>query len=405
MNPQNNTTHMAFAEFVALMALMMSLVALSIDAMLPALPQIGADLNVLQANDNQLIVSLLFLGFALGQIIYGPVSDSFGRKPAVYLGFSLVITGCILSLFAETFTMMLVGRFLQGLGLAAPRVITFALVRDQFHGNEMARVMSFIMSIFILMPMIAPALGQGILLLSNWRMIFAFILGLSILVLLWFNIRQPETLTKEQRQPFSLSTIMTNLRAICRNRVVLGYTVMSGFVFSSFLGYLSSAQQIFQDLYQLGTMFPLYFALLALAAGCASLINARLVMIFGMFNMARFALITTSLISIFFFVVVYQTGGQPQLWLLMVYLFSVIFCFGLLMGNLNALAMEPLGHMAGIGASLVGALSTFISVPFGILIGQSYQNSVLPLVAGFTIFSLLSLMVMYWIGLKKATEL
>ncbi len=392
---------MHFGEFIALMALLMSLMALSIDIMLPALAQIGQDLLVTHSNDNQLIISLLFLGFGVGMIFYGPLSDSFGRKPAIYIGLSLAIAGCVISLFAESFFIMLLGRFLQGLGLASARIITVALVRDLYHGNEMGKVMSLIMAIFILVPILAPALGQGILFVAHWRMIFVFILVLSIMILIWFTLRQAETIHDEDKIPFSFQKIIANLWLILKNKDVMAYTVMSGFVFSAFLGYLNSAQQIFQEQYHLGVKFPLYFGVLAISVGCASLLNAKLVMKYGMHDMSKYALLAISLISIFFFAFSATSHGHPNLWQLMIYLAIVLFCFGILMGNLNGLAMEPLGHMAGIGASLVGAVSTFIAVPFGAIIGQSYAQSVLPLILGFITFSLLSLLVMFWLGYQK----
>ena len=392
---------MHFGEFIALMAILMSLMALSIDIMLPAMGQIGQDLQVAHTNDNQLIISLLFLGFAIGMIFYGPLSDSFGRKPAIYLGLSIAIVGCIISLIAESYSTMLLGRFLQGLGLASARIITVALVRDLYHGNEMGKVMSLIMALFILVPILAPALGQGILFIAHWRMIFMFILVLSILVLIWFSIRQVETIHHEDKIPFSLKNIGGNLWIILKNKEVMAYTVMSGFVFSAFLGYLNSSQQIFQEQYHLGTKFPLYFGVLAIAVGVASLLNAKLVMKYGMHDMSKYALLTISLTSIVFFCFSSQFNGNPALWQLMVYLAIMLFCFGILTGNLNGLAMEPLGHMAGIGASLVGAVSTFIAVPFGAIIGQNYALSVQPLVFGFISFSILSLMMMGWLRLQK----
>jgi len=405
MTEQQTTKTMAFGEFIALMALMMSLMALCIDIMLPALAQIGNDLNVAEANDTQLIISILFLGFALGMVIYGPLSDSYGRKPAIYLGFAIAIVGCVISLFSDTYLWMLIGRFLQGLGLASARIITVALVRDLYHGNEMGKVMSLIMTIFILVPILAPSLGQGILLFANWHMIFWFILALSLLILVWFALRQVETIPAHKRKPFSLSQIAQNLLLIFKHREVMGYTIMSGLVFSAFLGYLNTSQQMFQSQYHLGKLFPIYFGALAIAVGCASMVNAKLVMRFGMRTMSTYALITISVVSIIFFAVALPEHGQPPLWQMMVYLSIVLFCFGILMGNLNGLAMEPLGKMAGLGASLVGAISTFIAVPFGTLIGQSYNNSILPIVFGFALFSILSLLVMRWITLKVSTAL
>lgn len=401
MNKPKQKSDMHFGEFIALMALLMSLMALSIDIMLPAMTQIGQDLQVTHNNDNQLIISLLFLGFSIGMIFYGPLSDSFGRKPTIYLGLSIAIAGCITSLISESYSIMLLGRFLQGLGLASARIITVTLVRDLYHGNEMGKVMSLIMSLFILVPILAPALGQGILLIAHWRMIFVFILALSVLVLIWFTIRQVETLHHEDKTPFSLKNIGQNLWLILKNKEVMAYTVMSGFVFSAFLGYLNSSQQIFQGQYHLGVMFPLYFGVLAISVGLASLFNAKLVMKYGMHDMSKYALFTMSVVSLLFFCFSRQSNGNPALWQLMMYLAIVLFCFGILMSNLNGLAMEPLGHMAGIGASLVGAVSTFIAVPFGAIIGQSYTQSVLPLVLGFITFSLLSLLVMFWLKHQK----
>jgi len=401
MSQEADSHKMSYGEFVALMAFMTSLAALSIDAMLPALAQIGADLGAVHANDNQLIISVLFLGFAIGQIPYGPLSDSFGRKPAAYLGFFFVILGFLISIFCTTFSTMLIGRFIQGMGLAAPRIISVALIRDQYKGDEMAKVMSFVMSVFILIPTVAPAFGQAILLIANWRMIFGCSLFLTLVILVWFRFRQEETLNAQSRTPFSIRDIANNMIQICLNPIVLGYVVMSGLVFSGLLGYLNSVQQIFQVQYELGTLFPLYFSILALSIGGASFINGKLVLKYGMRNMSSFALIIVCVVSAVFFVISYYSEGHPSLWSLMLYLMIVLFCLGILMGNLNSLAMEPLGELAGIGASVVGALSTFISVPFGMLIGQSYDNTVLPLILGFAVSSVLALFLMYRIHIRE----
>ena len=202
----SNQSTIGLGEFVALMATLTALVALSIDMVLPALPAIGATLGVERANDNQLIVSLLFLGFGLGQLFYGPLSDAAGRKPAAYVGLALFTVGCLLALLARTFPLMLAGRFLQGIGVAGPRTITLALVRDRFEGREMARVMSLIMGVFILVPIVAPALGQAILGVSGWRAIFGVYLAMGLIASVWFAIRQEETLPADRRMPFSLAT-------------------------------------------------------------------------------------------------------------------------------------------------------------------------------------------------------
>lgn len=389
-------TSLGFGEFVALAAMMTSLVALSIDAMLPALPEIGQELGVLRANDNQLIISMLFLGMAVGQMVYGPLSDSTGRKPAIYGGFGLFIIGCLLCLLAPTFPVMLAGRLLQGIGAAGPRIVTVALIRDQYQGRAMARVMSFVMTVFILVPVIAPALGQGLLSFAHWRAIFGVYLALALITVSWFALRQPETLAPNRRIPCSLERIMAAIREILANRIALGYTITAGLISGVFLGYLNSAQQIFQEQYGLGAQFPLYFALLALALGSASFLNARLVMRYGMRMLASGALLIISGNSIIFWVIAYALAGQPPLWALMIFLLVSFFCIGILFGNLNALAMEPLGHIAGVGAAVVGALSTLISMLLGTLIGQSYNGTILPLVGGFMILSLAAGVVMRW---------
>jgi DHA1 family bicyclomycin/chloramphenicol resistance-like MFS transporter len=377
----------SFGEFVALMAMLTSLVALSIDAVLPALPAIGGDLGVVRDNDNQLVISLLFLGFAVGQMIYGPLSDSTGRKPAAYVGLGLFIGGSVLSMMAWSFRAVLLGRFLQGVGVAGPRTITLALVRDQYAGREMARVMSFVMAIFILVPVVAPTIGQTIMLLAGWRAIFGAYLAMALVTTVWFVWRQPETLPPARRMPLSAERLARAVLEVFRSRIAVGYTVAAGLVFGSFLGYLNSAQQILQVQYGLGSRFPLYFAILAIAIGGSSLSNARLVMRYGMQSLASRSLLAIAAVSSVFLMVAWALGGHPPLWALMGYLVLVFFGVGVLFGNLNALAMEPLGHVAGTGAAVVGSLSTLISLVLGTAIGQSYNQTILPLVAGFAVLS------------------
>jgi len=215
-------------------------------------------------------------------------------------------------------------------------------------------------------------------------------LVLVLIVISWFWLRQPETLARKNRIKFSFFKLALDIRAILRNRAALGYTLTMGFIFGAFLGYLSSSQQIFQVLYGLFDLFPLYFGILACAIGCASLVNARLVMRFGMRRLSRFALQSICLLCAAFF------DGHPDLYLLMMYLLGVFFLFGILSGNLNALAMEPLGHIAGIGSAVVGSLSTMISVVFGIIIANAYNETILPLVAGFAILGFASLLIFKW---------
>ncbi len=381
-----NNDKIGFGEFVGLMATLMALTALSIDAMLPALTNIGSDLGVIEPNDNQLIISVLFLGLAIGQLFYGPLSDNIGRKPALYIGLVFFGVGCLVSLFSNSLTMMLVGRCLQGIGLSGPRVVSVAIIRDLYKGERMAQVMSFVMAVFIAVPALAPALGQGILFIANWRMIFLVLLILGVIALIWFSIRQHETLPKENRLKFSFFNLWKALKEISTIRSTVFYTLSAGFISSAFVGFLNSSQQVFQIQFGLGEKFPIYFAAIALSVGTASFVNGKLVMKFGMQNMVRTAVSAIVVISVLFFAFMNSITTPPSLTFFMVYLLSTVFFIGILFGNLNSMAMEPLGHMAGIGAAIVGSVSTFISVPFGTYIGMQYNGTVEPLVFGFLIF-------------------
>ena len=404
MASNKNQSSPSYLEFVILVSMMMSLMALSIDAMLPALPQIGSDLNLQNANDRQLIVSTIFLGVAVGQFFFGPLSDKTGRKPAMYIGYSLYIFGSLISAFANTFSIMLFGRLLQGIGISAPRAVLLALVRDLYQGRLMARVMSFVMTVLLLIPMIAPSLGQAILLRAGWRSIFFSFILMALITLIWFALRMPETLSPDKRTQFSLQHIIKTTIEIIKIRPAFGYTLSAGLISGAFLGYLNSAQQIFQEGYALGERFPLYFALIALSIGMASFTNARLVLRFGMRFLVWWSLIAILGLSTLTLGIAMITSGQLPLWLIISYLMFTFFCTGILFGNQNSLAMEPLGNLAGIGAAVVGSLSTLISIPLGTLIGRSYNETVVPLIIGIAVLSGLSIGVVRWAKTNPESE-
>jgi DHA1 family bicyclomycin/chloramphenicol resistance-like MFS transporter len=386
----------SYSEFVILVSAMTSLAALSSDAMLPSLPQIGSDLNVQNANDRQLVVSVLFLGMAVGQLFFGPLSDHTGRKPAIYAGYALFIAGSLLSVYAINFPMMLLGRLLQGVGISSPRAVTLALVRDRYAGRAMARVMSFVMTVFIVVPMLAPTFGQAVLVFSGWRAIFLSFMLMAIVTSVWFALRMPETLAQENRSSFSLQQIISTIRAILKIRIALGYTLTAGLIHGVFLGYLNSTQQIFQEQYALGASFPLYFGVISLSLGMASLTNARAVMRLGMRFLVRRSLFFVLGLSNLALVIALLTAGHPPLWTLVPYLMVSFYGIGIIFGNLNALAMEPLGHLAGIGAAVVGSLSSLISLVLGTMIGRSYNGTILPLIASIAILIGMSVFVVRW---------
>ncbi len=402
----SKTGHPGLAEFVTLMAFTMGLVALSVDAMLPAFPDIIRDLQVTRTNDIQLVISLLFSGMAIGQLFYGSLSDSIGRKPAMYLGFGLFIAGSVCSLVAVNYHWMLVGRLLQGIGAAGPRTVAVALIRDRYHGSEMARVMSFIMTVFILVPIFAPALGQLVLFVAGWRAIFAALIILAVMTLIWLGIRQPETLPKTLRMPFTLLKVKAAFREVLGTRAAVITLLIAGCVSGSFLGYLNLSQQIFQVQYGLGAQFPLYFAIMALAVGFASLLNSGLVMRFGMYRLASLGLSAMVVLSLLFLCLVWRYDGHPPLWAFIANCLALFFAIGILFGNLNSMAMEPLGHVAGTAAAVIGSASTLIAVVLSFLIGHAYDGSLYPLSIGFVALATVSRILFLKIssGLKHDTN-
>lgn len=391
------TKPLSLPEFVTLLAMMISIMALSIDAMLPALGDIGRELGVSDPNDAQLVVSSMFLGFAVGQIAAGPLSDCFGRKPVIYAGYVIFIVGCLMSILAKNFDLMLAGRVLQGLGAAFPRIVSVALVRDGYEGRAMARIMSIVMAIFILVPAIAPIIGQGVLLFAHWRNIFTLLLVMAVTAFVWFALRQPETLEEENRKTFSFVNIFAGFVEVARLRALSGYTIVSGVIFGAFLGYLSSAQQVFQDTYGTGEWFAVYFGAASLAIGAASIYNSKVVERLGMRYLAWRGLIGLAAISWLFFAVAIFGQGVPDFWLFMGWLFIAFFAIGLVFGNFNAMAMEPVGHMAGVGAAYFGAGSTFISLPLGWAIGATFDGTAMPMIAGFAVLGTVSIGLMWWI--------
>lgn len=394
---------MRLPEFVALMALMISLVALSMDAMLPAMPAIAADLGITDMASTQMIITFLVLGMGFGQLFYGPLSDVIGRRPSIFSGLICFTIGSVISMQAQSLEWMLFGRLVQGFGVSGPRIVSVAIIRDRYIGRAMAQVMSFIMMVFIIVPMIAPAIGQLVLKLANWRMIFAVFIGLALVITLWFGARHPETLPKDQRKPFAWAELMRDSWTVLTTRSAMWFTAATGFIFGGFLTYLSSAQAIYQDLYGVGDRFPLYFAAMAGSIGVASYVNSRLVMRFGTRLISYLALFVFIGCFALLWVLALFQGGLPPIWQFMVIGASGFFSVGLLFGNLNAMAMQPLGKVAGLGAAMVGSLTNFISVPLSYLVGLFFNDTLIPLVAGFTVFGCASLFCT-WAGLKGFVE-
>ena len=369
------------ASFVVLMAALMSVAAISIDAMLPALGQIGIDLHSAYANQPQLILSAVFGGMAIGQLLAGPVSDAIGRKPLLLACLALYMVGALICLLANTMGTMLVGRVIQGLGAAGPVVSCVSIVRDKFQGREMAKVLSLVMMIFIMAPVLAPALGQGIMLFAHWRMIFAFFVVYALAVGLWAALALQETLPPSKRTPWRVATICNAAHQVVTHKATRSYALAMGLVLGSFIGYLLSTQQIFQVQFQIGSIFVVYFGLQALGFGMSSLLNSRMVERLGM----RFIVIRGLLAIIALGLLMAALSTVMVVHFAMFFAFGLtsLFCVGLLLGNLNALAMEHMGHIAGTATAIIAAASNVVSLTFGTLIGQGYNGTLMPVALGF----------------------
>ncbi|MEN8884312.1 MAG: multidrug effflux MFS transporter [Flavobacteriaceae bacterium] len=395
----HNTAKISQLEFIALMACLMSIVALSIDAILPALQPIGLSLGIVNPNDNQLLITMIFLGLGFGQLIFGPISDSFGRKPTIYIGFLIFVLASFVCIYATNIETMIVGRILQGIGLSAPRTLSIAMVRDTFEGDYMAKIMSFVVAIFILVPIIAPSLG--ILMLDNygWESIFFSQLLFGILVMIWLWKRQPETLKPEYKKKLKASLFISGIKEFVKYRSAVVFTLISGLITGSFMVFLSTSQHIFQVQYGLIEEFPYIFGALAFSVGLATFTNGTLVLRFGMIKLVNIFTIVFALVSLIY-VAIFFGKANPSLPVLVSFFAVQFFAIGFLFGNVRSLAMQPLGHIAGIGAAINGFVSTVMAVPIATYIGGFVDTTALPLFIGFSICGLLSVILLAY--MRKA---
>jgi len=385
------TSRISTGEFTLLVALLMSIVAISIDALLPALDAIRADIVLAHPNQAQYVVSALFFGMAIGQLICGPLSDATGRKKVLYGGILLFLAGTVLCYFADDMNTLLLGRFIQGLGVSGPYVSAISIVRDKYAGNDMARIMSLVMMIFIMVPAIAPSLGLAVMWIGSWRDIFLLYVFYALLIAVWIFIRLEETLPKSHRIPMNTTGFAEGFRQVIANVPTRCYMICMGLFFGSFIGYLNSSQQIFQDLFQTGDLFSLYFGVLAIVFGVSSLVNSQLVQKLGMQHLAKLAIWGIIASSAIFLIV--HLSVDIALWMFMIYAAVLFFCFGLVFGNVNAMAMEPMGHVAGIAAAIIGSTSSIMSMVIGTIIGQMYNGTLIPVTSGFLIFGTMSMLI------------
>ncbi|MCP5038578.1 MAG: multidrug effflux MFS transporter [Rhodobacteraceae bacterium] len=375
--------HPAMPEFIGLMAMMAALVAFSIDAMLPALPQIAADLTPDAPNRAQLVLGAFFLALGLGTLVAGPLSDRFGRRPLVMFGVAIYAAGALWAWSSQSLEALLAARFLQGLGSSGPRVVTMAIARDLYKGAQMARIMSYVMIVFSLVPAMAPLIGAQISGAFGWRAVFLAFIVFAALMAFWFALRQPETLAADARRPVSAKALTHAIKEVFAHPTtrlsILVMTLAMAMLFST----LTSVQQVFDTTYGRGPAFPYYFGAIAIFSTSSGFLNAHLVERLGMRAMIRGILAVQIFLSSLMILTTFFVDNLTLSFAVYVFwTFSLFFQAGMTFGNLNALAMEPMGHIAGLAASVVTSISTIGSMLIAVPLGLAYDGTAQPLAMG-----------------------
>ena len=383
-------------EFTSLLAMSMALAALGIDLMLPAFGAIREDLGLGPTSTAVAgLVTAYFLGLAAGQLVYGPLADRFGRRPALYVGYAIYGLGALLATVAPTLSLLLVSRFVWGLGAAGPRVVTLAVIRDSFEGERMSRAMSFVMAVFILVPVVAPTLGAGIVALGSWRWIFAACVIAVVAMALW-STRLPETLRVEHQLELRFGRVARAAREVVSHRRTATYTLAMTALYGVFTSYIGSAEIIFGETFGRADDFPLIFGGLAAVMGVAMLVNARIVSRVGTRRLAHRVLLAYVAAAALLVVLALVTAGRPPLWLFLVGLAAMLASHALLIPNFNTIAMQPMGAIAGTASSVIGAVQLAVGALLGALLDQAFDGTVLPLAWGFLGYGVLALALVTW---------
>ncbi|MDB5717151.1 MAG: Bcr/CflA subfamily drug resistance transporter [Sphingomonas bacterium] len=378
-----------FREFVGIVAALMAVNALGIDSMLPALPEIGQAIGIDEENKRQWIIASYVFGFGGAQLIYGPLADRYGRKPILIASMAMFAVMSVLAGFADSFASMIAARVAQGAAAASSRVLAISIVRDCYSGRQMARVMSLSFIVFLAVPIVAPSLGQIIMLVAPWPAIFFFLAAFGGAVGLWALLRLPETLKPEDRQPVSPTALLAAAKLVLGNRYSLGYTIASTMLFGSLLGFINSVQQIFADIFHAPKLFPFVFACVASMMAVASFTNARVVGRLGTRLVSHSALLGFIAIAAVHLAV--AASGYETIWTFAIFQAAMMGCFGLAGSNFGSMSMEPLGRIAGTGSSIQGFISTVGGAAIGIIIGQGFDGTTVPVTLGFLILGLLAL--------------
>jgi DHA1 family bicyclomycin/chloramphenicol resistance-like MFS transporter len=386
-------------EFVALVAAIMSVNALGIDLMLPALPEIGRELGVVSANSRQWIVTAFMFGFGVGQLVYGPLADRYGRKPVLLVTVLGFVAASVVAAHAQTFTMLLAARVLQGTMSASTRVLSSAIVRDRYSGRQMARTLSVAQMIFFLVPILAPSIGQLLLGIGPWRFIFYALAMFAALVFTWALIRLPETLRPEDRTPISLKTLGSSYRLTLTNRYSIGYAVATSLTFGGIIAFISSSQQVFSDVFHEGNRFAVLFAVCAFFMACASFVNSRLVERLGTRVLSQTGICALIVLSLIHIATI--RFGFENMWTYMFFQALSMTCIGLCGSNFGAMAMDPVGHIAGTASSVQGFISSIGAVAVGSVIGQSFNGTTYPLAIGYLSIGLAVLGIVYFVENRR----
>lgn len=380
---------LSFAEFVTMVAALMALNALAMDIMLPALPDIGNALGIANENDRQQILIFYLIGFGGAQLIFGPLSDSFGRRTILIGGLALYAAASVFALFSTNLDQLLIARVLQGIGCAGTRVIAVSIVRDCYSGRRMGQVMSLVMMIFMAVPIVAPSIGQLILLVAEWHWIFSTLMGAGVLMLVWTAFRLPETLPEDARQSFSPGSISLAYLKVATTRISVGYTMATTFIFGGLFAFISMAQQIYVDIFDLGVWFPLVFAAVAVTMAVASFLNSRLVTIIGMRRLSHGAVLVFTAMGLL--QVALALAGVENLAIFTVCMAINMASFGFMGANFNAMSMEPLGDIAGTASSAIGFTTTLGGAILGFIIGQNFDGTLLPMSLACAVYGLIAI--------------
>ena len=377
-------------EFVCMVAALMALNAFAIDIMLPGMGVI-ADYYGVTGNQQQWLLYSFMIGFSAPQLIFGPITDRFGRRKLLRLCIAVYVVFAFMCMATKSFYILCLVRFLQGIFASGIRVMAVSIVRDVTAGRAMARIMSLVMTVFMIIPIIAPAIGQGVMIIAGWKWMFGVLGVAGLIILVWVHFRLPETLKQENQQELNISKALSGFWQVLTTRVTLGYMAASGVIYGALFAFIAAAEQIFEDVFHAGDRFALWFAIIAGTLAVGNFVNSRVVERYGMRRMSHGILLAFIGFSIANYILL-QTAGEKLIYFLP--LFALTFgCFGMLGANFSAIAMEPQGKIAGTASALYGFSTTGVAIMFGYFVSSQFNGTVSPIVLGFVVLGILSLII------------